>query len=193
MVRWNYDPNNVATSFELIPEGIHRVRIAKADDEKPTRKTGEPMITLTLDVSGYNGTLGFWIPFLSANPGITNARLKEVAEGFGCQVDDGQGGVPFKSWLGKIGVVEVEHVPQQKDPNKMAAQIKRVLSFAEARELSLPNWQEPGQPKVPARAANAPAPGPMPMGQTVYPAAPGSMPQSYRNAMPNAAGQGYNI
>lgn len=191
MVRWSYDPNNVATSFEMVPEGVHRVRIAKAEDDKPTSKTGEPMITLTLDVSGYNGTLKFWIPFLSANPGITNARLKEMAEGFGCQVDDGQGGVPFKTWIGRVGVVEVEHVPQQKDPSKMAAQIKRVIPFAEARELSLPNWQEPGQPKVAAPAMNAP--GPMPMGQPACPQQPGPMPQSYRNNMPNAAGQGYSV
>ena len=187
MVRWNYDPNNVTTSFEMVPEGVHRVRIAKAEDDKPTSKTGEPMITLTLDVSGYNGTLKFWIPFLSAKPGITNARLKEMAEGLGCQVDDGQGGVPFKTWIGKIGVVEVEHVPQQKDPSKMAAQIKRVIPFAEARELSLPNWQEPGQPAYPQQ------PGPMPMGQPAYPQQPGPMPQSYRNNMPNAAGQGYSV
>lgn len=193
MINWNYDPNNVASSFELIPEGLHRVRIDKIDDATPTKKTGEPMLTLTLGVSGYSSTLRWWVPFLQDHPNVTNARLKELNEGFGCPTGDGRGGIPYNQWLGKVGVVEVVHEPQEKYPDRMNANIKRILSFAEARDVQLSPWIEPGSPRTAAMpAAVQPGPGPAPVNNGNW----GPMPTSYREQMPPAAfgaGQGVSV
>ena len=52
-MEWNYQREE--STFEEIPVGEHRVRIA--DAEKAISKNGNDMLVITLDVSGYKSRL----------------------------------------------------------------------------------------------------------------------------------------
>ena len=55
-INWNFNSNDYEEqSFKPIPVGDHRVRIASAEEQ--TSKSGNQMIKLVLEVSGYSSTI----------------------------------------------------------------------------------------------------------------------------------------
>ena len=51
MLNWNFNANDYEEkSFEVLPVGDYRVRIASAEEK--TSKAGNPMVELKFDVSG---------------------------------------------------------------------------------------------------------------------------------------------
>ncbi len=137
MAAWIFNPDNFSEkSYELIPEGVHRVRIEKAEDTV-TRSTDKNMIKLTLAVSGYNSKLWSYIVLDDSNSEAvkrTDQILGTVFSSF--NIADHTMNLP--DWEGKVGGVRVRH-------KKDAQGIERaeVAYFLYGKEVEkLPDWQE---------------------------------------------------
>lgn len=147
MIDWNFNANDYEeNSFKPIPIGEHRVRIASAIEK--TSNSGNPMVELKLDVSGYNSTLWHYIVFMRDNQKLTNQKLGEVFNSFGIQ----PGNLNVNTWIGKVGAAKVKHEKYEgEDKAKVAYFINK------DRQDKLPAWQEPsnkaevtGQNNIPA-------------------------------------------
>lgn len=133
MINWNFSAADYEEqSFKPIPVGDHRVRIASA--EECTSKTGNQMIKLILDVSGYNSTIWHWVVFLPDNQKLTNQRLGELWNSFGIP----QGNFNLQSWVGKVGAAKVKH-----DDYNGEVSAKIAYFIAKERQDKLPAWSEP--------------------------------------------------
>lgn len=142
---WNYQREESKGFETRIPEGAHRVRIRTA--EKKVSSTGNDMIVLELDVSGYAETLYHYIPFLVNNPQVTNGKLSQVYDSF---KDIVEGDGDLSHWVGKTGACTVKH----EDYN--GSMKSKVGYFIRAdRQTALPAWKEPE--RVTATPAPAPA------------------------------------
>jgi hypothetical protein len=132
-ISWNFDNTQYTEqSFELIPVGEHRVRIAQA--EESTSLAGNQMIKLTLEVSGHNGKLFHNLVFLTDRPDITNQKLGELFNSFEIQ----PGNFNLASWIGKVGAAKVKHEVYNNEN-----QAKVWFFIGKERQASLPAWQEP--------------------------------------------------
>ena len=133
MVTWNFNPNDFEEqSFKPIPQGEHRVRIASAEEQ--TSKSGNQMIKLVLDVSGYNSTIWHWIVFMPDNQKLTNQKLGELFSSFGIQ----PGNFNLTSWIGKTGAAKVKHEPYEGETT-----VKVAYFISKDRQDKLPAWKEP--------------------------------------------------
>lgn len=94
-----YQENN----FQVIPIGDYRVRIAEAEEKKSSK--GNDMIQLTLEVSGYNSTVRYYLPLMSDNTAITNQKLGEIFNSFGIANKT----MNIKEWVGKVGACRIKH------------------------------------------------------------------------------------
>lgn len=132
-MEWNYQREE--STFEEIPVGEHRVRIA--DAEKAISKNGNDMLVLTLDVSGYKSRLWHYVVFMADHPEITNRNLTSIFDSFG--ITDGD--FNLANWKGKVGAC----VTKQDD---FGTKVRYFLS--KKKQETLPPWQEPGSaPKKP--------------------------------------------
>ena len=133
-INWTFDAADFEEqSFKPIPAGDHRVRIASAEEQ--TSKSGNQMIKLVLDVSGYNSTIWHYLVLLNDNPKMVNQKLGELWNSFGIP----QGNFDLNSWKGKVGAAKVKHESYNNEPTaKIAYFIKK------EKQDKLPPWQEPG-------------------------------------------------
>ena len=132
-MEWNYQREE--STFEEIPVGEHRVRIA--DAEKAISKNGNDMLVLTLDVSGYKSRLWHYVVFMPDHPEITNRNLTAIFDSFG--IADGD--FNLANWKGKVGAC----VTKQDD---FGTKVRYFLS--KKKQEKLPPWQEPDSaPKKP--------------------------------------------
>ena len=132
-MEWNYQREE--STFEEIPVGEHRVRIA--DAEKAISKNGNDMLVLTLDVSGYRSRLWHYVVFMPDHPEITNRNLTSIFDSFG--IADGD--FNLANWKGKVGAC----VTKQDD---FGTKVRYFLS--KKKQEKLPPWQEPDSaPKKP--------------------------------------------
>ena len=127
-MEWNYQ--RTENTFDDIPVGKHRVRIA--DAEKAISKNGNDMLVLTLDVSGYNSRLWHYVVFMPDRPEITNRKLTEIFDSFGI-VD---GDFNLKNWIGKVGACVTK---QDESGTKVNYFISR------KKQEELPPWKEPSE------------------------------------------------
>lgn len=144
---WNYQRDE-STGFKPIPEGEHRIRIKAA--EKAVAKTGKDMLSLTFEVSGYNGKLFHNIVFLPDRPEITNRNLTQFFDSF---KDIPEGDFDTSHWVGKVGACRVKH-EEYNGSTKAAIQ----WFIHKDKQGNLPAWKEPdngsdatmgaGQPNV---------------------------------------------
>ena len=125
-MEWNYQ--RTENTFDDIPVGKHRVRIA--DAEKAISKNGNDMLVLTLDVSGYNSRLWHYVVFMPDRPEITNRKLTEIFDSFG--IEDGD--FNLKNWIGKVGACVTK---QDEHGTKVNYFINR------KKQVELPPWKEP--------------------------------------------------
>ena len=127
-MEWNYQ--RTESTFEEIPVGEHRVRIA--DAEKAISKNGNDMLVLTLDVSGYKSRLWYYVVFMPDRPEITNRKLTEIFDSFG--IADGDSNL--KNWIGKVGACVTK---QDEYGTKVNYFINR------KKQGELPPWKEPSE------------------------------------------------
>ena len=133
MINWNFNTADYEeTSFKPVPAGDHRVRIA--DVQEQTSKSGNQMLKLTLEVSGYNSTIWHYIVFMPDNAKITNQKLGELWNSFGIS----QGNFDTATWLGKVGAAKIKHEDYEGQP-----QPKIAYFINKDRQEKLPAWSEP--------------------------------------------------
>lgn len=132
MINWNFNADDYTENdFAPIPVGDHRVRIANVEEKKSSNSND--MLVLTLDVSGYSGSLWFYLVFMPNNPKITNQRLGQIFDSFGIQ----PGNMNFSSWIGKVGGARVKH---EQYNGETSAKVNYFLSRSKVE--ALPAWQE---------------------------------------------------
>ena len=128
---WEYKREE--QTFKPIPEGEHRIRIKSA--EKAQSKSGNDMLALQFDVSGYNSTLYHYIVFLKDRPEITNRMLTSFFDSF---KDIAEGDFNIQNWIGKVGACVVKHEEYNGD-NKA-----KIHYFIRAdKQDGLAPWKEP--------------------------------------------------
>ena len=102
---WIFNPNEYeAKEFSIIPAGDHRVRISEV--EQKTFKSGNNGFEVTLEVSGYGGSLWFYLVLDPADTKKTNQRIGTFFESFGITDYDLS---HYRNWIGKVGGVRVKH------------------------------------------------------------------------------------
>ena len=132
-INWTfYNSQYSEQSFRPVPIGEHRVRIAAAEEQ--TSKSGNQMIKLVLDVSGYNSTIWHWIVFMADNQKLTNQKLGELFSSFGIQ----PGNFNLANWIGKTGAAKVKHELYEGETT-----VKVAYFIGKDRQDKLPAWEEP--------------------------------------------------
>lgn len=130
MGEWNY--NRTEGEFKQIPEGRYRVRVKSA--EKAVSKSGNDMLVLQFEVSGYAQILYHYIVFLADRPEVTNRMLTQFFDSF---KDIKEGDFNMQNWIGKIGGAQVKHDDEGR------AKIHYFLREKQVEEL--PAWKEYGK------------------------------------------------
>lgn len=128
---WNYQREE--SEFKPIPEGKHRIRIKSAD--KAVSKSGNDMLVLQFEVSGYNSTLYHYIVFMQNKPEITNRMLTQFFDSFK-DISDGE--FDTSKWIGKVGACQVKH---EEYNDKVTAKLHYFIRAD--RQADLPPWKEP--------------------------------------------------
>lgn len=133
MADWNYNSADYdENDYGVLPAGKYRVRIA--DVEEKQSKAGNDMFVLTLDVSGSNAKLWYYMVFMPDNVKITNAKLGVIFDSFGIAPGD----LNVDHWKGKVGACKVKH--EDYDGESQA----KVHYFLKKKEQeNLPAWVEP--------------------------------------------------
>ena len=127
-MEWNYQREE--STFEEIPVGEHRVRIA--DAEKAISKHENDMIVLTLDVSGYKSRLWYYVVFMPDHPEITNRNLTSIFDSFG--IADGD--FNLANWKGKVGACMTKQ-------DEFGTKVRYFLN--KRKQDSLPPCKEPSE------------------------------------------------
>lgn len=133
MANWIYDPNDYEEKdFAPIPEGGHRVRIM--DVEEKTFKSGNDGYEITLEVSGYNSRIWYYLVITRDDPKKTNQKIGSFFDSFGITDHDLR---HFPNWKGKIGAVRVRHEDYNGEK-----QAKVAFCISRKNQDNLPPWKE---------------------------------------------------
>ena len=95
---------NTETEFPVIPEGRYRVVLVGAE-KAISKSSGNDMLVLKMQVSGYKSNVFAYISFLDDKPEVTNRILTQMFECF--QIEDGN--FDLNSYLGKAGGVAIKN------------------------------------------------------------------------------------
>ncbi len=137
MTDWKYNSDDYdADDCGVLPAGKYRVRIA--DVEEKQSKAGNDMYVLTLDVSGSNSKLWYYMVFMPDNVKLTNAKLGTIFDSFGITPGD----LNIEHWKGKVGACKVKHEEYDGEPQ---AKVHYFLKKKEQEKL--PAWVEPEKEK----------------------------------------------
>lgn len=130
---WQFKREESSNFTTNVPEGNHRIRVKSA--EKAVSKSGNDMLVLQFDVSGYNATLYHYIIFMADKPEITNRMLTQFFDSF---KDIPEGEFDTSKWIGKVGACRVKHEEYNGNTNA------KISYFIKAdKQADLPAWQEP--------------------------------------------------
>lgn len=148
-MNWNYDATDYnENSYVVIPEGIHRARISKAEEVKFS--TGKEGIAITFDISGYSGKVFYNLVFMPENRQQTNQKLGAIFNSF----DIPAGNMNISTWVGKVGAICVKHEEYQGEK-----QARLHYCVNRNKQDNLPTWKEPlSGNSTPAPAAPVSAP-----------------------------------
>ena len=135
---WEYKREESSNFDTKIPEGKHRIRIKAA--EKAVSKTGNKMLTIQFEVSGYKGIIYHHIVFLADKPEITNRMLTQFFDSFK-GIPEGQFDV--SKWIGQVGAAQIKHEEYNGNTNA-----KIHYFIAKDKQAELPNWKEPDGTEV---------------------------------------------
>lgn len=130
---WNYQREE-STGFKPIPEGDHRIRI-KSAEKTTSKRSGNPMLKLEFEVSGYNSKIFHNIVFLADRREITNRNLTQFFDSF---KDIPEGDFNTANWIGKVGAAKVKHEEYNGNTN---AKIQWFIH--KDKQGGLPAWKEP--------------------------------------------------
>lgn len=140
---WVFDPSEYEEkSFAIIPVGNYRARIA--DVNFKTFNSGNQGYEITLDISGQNSKVWYYLILNANDKKATNQRIGAFFDSFDIsekKLGDG------KSWVGKVGAVRIKHEEHNGD---MSAKVHYVIGSS--KQGGLPAWVEP---KISAKAENA--------------------------------------
>lgn len=148
MANWVFNPSDYsANDFAPVPAGDHRVRISDVVEKKFS--SGNEGFEITLEVSGHNSKLWFYLVLDSADTKKTNQRIGTFFESFGIGDFDLS---HFRGWIGKIGGVRVKH--EEYNGNMQA---KVAFCISRKNQDKLPAWQQNGNtiPNAYGGTANA--------------------------------------
>lgn len=105
MATWKYNPDEYnERTFAPIPEGDHRVRITNVEEK--LFNSGNEGFEITLEVSGFNSKLWYYLVFDPADSIKTNQRIGMFFDSFAIQDHNFS---HFDRWVGKDGAVRVKH------------------------------------------------------------------------------------
>ena len=135
MSNWNYDPSQYEEKkpFEPIPAGDYRARVADVTEKR--FNSGNEGYEITLDVSGQNSKLWFYLVLNPNDVKATNQRIGAFFDSFGI-TDNVLGS--GQQWIGKIGAVRVKH--EEYNGNTSA---KVAFCISKNRQDRLAAWVEP--------------------------------------------------
>ena len=132
---FNYDPTQYEEKdFSILPEGDYRVRISNVAEK--VFSTGNPGFEITLDVSGKNSHLWFYLVINAADPKQTNQRIGAFYDSFGIPHTTQLNA--YKTWIGKVGAVRVKHDTYN---NNLSAKV--AFCIARKNQDRLPAWVDP--------------------------------------------------
>ena len=141
---WKFNPNDYTVNdFAPIPVGDHRVRIFDVVEKRFS--SGNEGFEITLEVSGHNSKLWFYLVLDHNDPKKTNQRIGAFFESFGIGDFDLS---HYRSWVGKIGAVRVKH---EEYMGKTSAKVAFCLS--KKNQEKLPAWK--GEPAAPTAVPSA--------------------------------------
>ena len=102
---WIFNPNDYQEKdYSPVPAGDHRVRI---NDVVAKRfNSGNEGFEITLDVSGYNSKLWYYLVLDPNDSKKTNQRIGSFFDSFGITDYDMS---RYMGWKGKVGAVKVKH------------------------------------------------------------------------------------
>jgi hypothetical protein len=142
-ISWVYDPSQYQEkNFAIIPVGDYRARVA--DVVEKTFSSGNPGYEITLDISGHNSKLWFYLVLDASNPQQTNQRIGDFFNSFGI-TNPAMG--TGKQWIGSVGAVRVKHDTYNGDTKPKVA-----YCIAKNRQDKLPAWQNPTGGAAPTAA-----------------------------------------
>lgn len=131
---WVYDPSQYEEkSFEIIPAGDYRARIAEVAEK--TFSSGNQGYEITLDINGYNSKIWFYLVLDSSNPKTTNQRIGDFFNSFGITNPVMGTG---KQWEGAVGAVRIKHEMYEGENRAKVAYV-----IARNRQDKLPAWRNP--------------------------------------------------
>ena len=138
MANWTFNPNEYsANEFSIIPTGDHRVRISEvvlhSAETQNAFSSGNDGFEITLDVSGHNGKLWFYLVFDRNDTKKTNQRIGAFFESFGITDYDLS---HYRGWIGKIGGVRVKH-----EEYNGADTAKVAFCLSRRNQEKLPAWK----------------------------------------------------
>lgn len=130
---WSYEREENGGFTTNVPEGKHRIRIKSA--EKAVSKSGNDMLVLQFDISGYNTTIYHYITFMNDNPKMTNRLLTSFFDAFE-GIDEGD--FDMSHWVGKVGACVIKHEEYNGNVNP------KIHYFIKSdKQGDLPAWKEP--------------------------------------------------
>lgn len=138
-MQWEYNPKNyTGITYEVIPPGDYRVRIENAE-EAVSKNTGKDMIKLTIKVSGHNSKIWYYLVLDNSDleaKARTDNSLGQIFNSFNIA----EGNFNLSSWVGKVGGATIKNRPDNRDPEKMQANIAWFIR--REKQENLPAWQE---------------------------------------------------
>ena len=143
---WDFKREESSGFATKVPEGKHRIRIYEA--EKAVSKSGNDMLVLKFEVSGYEDTLYHYITFMNDKPEITNRMLTQFFDSF---KDIPEGDFDTSHWIGKVGACTVKHEEYNGNVNAKVGYF-----IHKDKQGDLPAWKEPANSKTTSTAEENP-------------------------------------
>ena len=134
MINFQYNASEYEEkSFQLIPEGDHRIRIAEVVEQ--TSSSGKQMLKFTFDVSGYSSKLFYYLVFDPSNSKMTNQKIGDLYKCFDITNPNIN---MYPQYVGRVGACRVKH----EDYNgEKTARVWYLLN--KQAQAKLPAWKEP--------------------------------------------------
>lgn len=127
---WNFNPHDYeASSFSIIPQGDHRVRIEDVEFKK-SKNSGKDMFEITLAVSGHGGMLWYYLTLDPSDPKKTNQKIGTFFDSFGI-TDYNMDHYP--AWKGKVGGARIIH---EEYNGEQKAKVRFLLSRKNQEKLA---------------------------------------------------------
>lgn len=146
-VNWTFNAQEYSpNSYAPIPAGDYRARIN--DVVEKNFSSGNAGFEITLDVSGYDSKLWFYLVLDPSDTKKTNQRIGTFFESFGIGDFDLS---HYRTWLGKVGGVRVKHEEYNGEQKAKVA-----FCLSRKNQEKLPEWK--GKP-MPTAYTDAPAAG----------------------------------